>query len=77
MKKKPDSYTDDDLRPEYDLRKLKVIARGPGRKKPEVITIEIAPDVAEYFPDSESVNEALRFLTRVAQGYAVAHRQTA
>ncbi len=77
MKKKPDSYADDDLRPEYDLRKLKVIARGPGRKKPEAVIIEIAPDVAEYFPDSESVNEALRFLTRVAHGYVVAHRQTA
>jgi hypothetical protein len=77
MKKKSDSHTDDDLRPEYDLRKLKLISRGPGRKKSGIFTIEIAPDVAEYFPDSESVNEALRFLTRVAQGYNVAHRQTA
>ena len=28
-------------------------------------TILLAPDVAEYFPDSESVNEALRSLIQV------------
>jgi hypothetical protein len=27
----------------------------------------LAPDVAEVFPDSEAVNEALRFLIRVAR----------
>jgi hypothetical protein len=30
-------------------------------------TVLLAPDVAEYFPDSESVNEALRSLIRVAE----------
>ena len=33
-------------------------------KGTNVIVLE--PDVAEYFPDSESVNEALRVLVRVA-----------
>ena len=65
MKKKSD--LDDDLRPEYDLRSLRVVARGPGRTKPSEVTVQLAPDVAEAFPDSGSVNEALRFLLRIAR----------
>jgi hypothetical protein len=57
MKKKSEQ-PDDELRPEYDFRSLRVVARGPGRKKPEDITIQLAPDVAEAFPDSGSVNDA-------------------
>jgi len=29
--------------------------------------VVISPDVAELFPDSESVNEALRMLVKIAQ----------
>ena len=29
--------------------------------------VVIAPDVAEFFPDSESVNKALRMLIKVAK----------
>jgi hypothetical protein len=58
---------EDDLRPEYDFHKLRVVARGPGRKSVEEITIRLAPDVAEVFPDSDSVNEALRFLMRITR----------
>jgi hypothetical protein len=29
--------------------------------------VVISPDVAELFPDSESVNEALRILVKIAQ----------
>jgi hypothetical protein len=29
--------------------------------------VVISPDVAEVFPDSESVNEALRMLVKIAQ----------
>ena len=58
----------DDLLPEYDLKKLRVRGVGPGRKsfagKP---VIQLEPDVAEVFPDAASVNEALRFLIRVAK----------
>jgi hypothetical protein len=59
---------DDELRPEYDFRALPVVARGPGRKAPHEVTIRLAPDVAETFPDTDSVNEALRFLIRIAKG---------
>jgi hypothetical protein len=67
MKKKSNQEPEDELRPEYDFRSLQVVARGPGRKKPTETTIRLAPDVAKKFPDSESVNEALRFLIRVTE----------
>ena len=59
---------DDELRAEYDFRALRVVARGPGRKTPHEITVRLAPDVTETFPDSDSVNEALRLLIRIAKG---------
>jgi hypothetical protein len=65
---------DDELRPEYDFRSLRVVARGPGRKKPEDVTIQLAPDVAEAFPDSGAVNEALRFLLRITQKGLARHK---
>jgi hypothetical protein len=58
---------DDDLRPEYDLSSLRVRRVGAGRKSSGDQSIQLAPDVAEMFPDSESVNEALKFLIRIAK----------
>ena len=56
----------DELRPEYDLRSLRVRRMGPGRRRfGDVVRLE--PDVAEAFPNAESVNEALRFLIRVTK----------
>jgi hypothetical protein len=66
MKKKSDRRYQNDLRPEYDFRALRVVARGPKRKT-RSSTVQLAPDVAEVFPDSQSVNEALRFLVRIAR----------
>jgi hypothetical protein len=44
-------------------------------------TILLAPDVAEYFPDSESVNEALRSLIQLVEKVPArkykAHKSTA
>lgn len=62
-----DSDLEDDLRPEYDFRSLRVVARGPGRAKPGEIRIDLAPDVAEVFPNSAAVNEALRTLIRLGK----------
>lgn len=64
--KKTSSDPDDDLLPEYDFRQLRVVARGPGRKSPEPM-VQLAPDVAEAFPSSDAVNEALRFLLRITR----------
>jgi len=68
MPKKSSRRLDDELRAEYDFRALRVVARGPGRKTPREISVLLAPDVAETFPDSGAVNEALRLLIRIAKG---------
>lgn len=58
---------EDELRPEYDLRSLRVRKVGPQRTGFSGQFVQLAPDVAEVFPDSEAVNEALRFLIRVTR----------
>jgi hypothetical protein len=55
----------DDLKPEYDLKSLKVRKVGEGRKLLNQIQLDV--DVAKVFPDSQSVNEALRFLIRITK----------
>ena len=59
--------TDDELLPEYNLRSLRVRKFGPARESFGGHGVVLAPDVAAAFPDSNSVNEALRFLLRVTQ----------
>lgn len=64
--RKVETEMEDELRPEYDLSALRVRKLGPGRKRfGDVVRLE--PDVAEAFPDADSVNEALRFLIRVTK----------
>ena len=64
--KKGESELQDDMRPEYDLRALRVRRFGPGRQRfGDVIRLE--PDVADAFPDADAVNQALRFLIRVTR----------
>jgi hypothetical protein len=66
--KKVESELEDDLRPEYDLRSLRVRKLGPGRKTfGDIIRLE--PDVADVFPDADAVNQALRFLIRVTKDH--------
>ena len=65
--KKDNIEKDDELRSEYDLRGLKVRKVGAERRSFYGPTVRIEADVAELFPNSESVNEALRFLIRITQ----------
>ncbi|MCB0035962.1 MAG: hypothetical protein KDE51_18150 [Anaerolineales bacterium] len=65
--KKTENEMDDDLRPEYDLKSLRVRKVGAERKRFGGQLIQLAPDVAEMFPDSDAVNEALRFLIRITR----------
>ena len=65
--KKVKARVDDDLRQEYDLQSLRVRKLGPQRKSFGQLAVQIEPDVAEVFPNSKSVNEALRFLIRVTR----------
>jgi len=65
--KKAETEMDDELRPEYDLASLRVRKLGPGRKSFGGSVVRLEPDVAEVFPDADSVNEALRFLIRITK----------
>jgi hypothetical protein len=65
--KKVEPEIEDELRPEYDLKSLRVRRLGPGRKSFGGSVVRLEPDVAEMFPDAESVNEALRFLIRITK----------
>ena len=55
----------DDIKPEYDLSTFKVRRVGEGRRLLNQIKLDV--DVAKVFPDSESVNEALRTLIRITE----------
>ena len=59
---------EDELRPEYDLSKLKGGVRGKYAQKYKEGTnlILLEADVAKVFKDNESVNEALRLLIKIA-----------
>ena len=63
--KKVSTQTDDELRPEYDLRDLSVRRFGPGRKGFGGSVVRLDSDVAAVFPDAGAVNEALRFLISI------------
>ena len=65
--KKVETTEEDKLRPEYDLRSLKVRKVGPGRRDLDELTVRLEADVAAVFPDAKAVNEALRFLIRVTR----------
>jgi len=59
-----------ELRPEYDLSRLKGGVRGKylARFQAGTNLVLLSPDVAEYFADEQSVDAALRALIRVARG---------
>jgi hypothetical protein len=61
---KDDLELEDDLRSEYDLKRLKVRKMGAGRKNFAGVNVRLEADVAEMFPNADAVNEALRFLIR-------------
>ena len=57
----------EDLRPEYDLKNLALRRLGPGRRSFGGSVVRLEPDVAEVFPSTEAVNEALWFLMRITK----------
>lgn len=59
----------DEARREYDLSKLPGGIRGKylARYREATNFVGLAPDVAEYFPDEQSVNAALRALIALAK----------
>jgi len=69
MKKANNKKMANDLRPEYDLAKLKGGVRGKYAKRFQQGTnlILLSPDIAKYFPDEQAVNAALRSLVSIAK----------
>jgi hypothetical protein len=69
MKKIHMNKKTDELRPEYDLSKLKGGVRGKyyehARAGTNLVLIE--PDLTEVFPHTDSVNRALRLLAATAE----------
>jgi hypothetical protein len=65
--KKVNRKKKDELRPEYDLKRLQVRRLGPGRKSFGGSVVRLEPDVMKVFPSAEAVNEALRFLIRITK----------
>ena len=77
MKKASMKRRSDDLRREYDLASLKGGVRGKYYERAMAGTnlVLLEPDVARAFPDSDSVNRALRLLRDVAMKSAARTRK--
>ncbi len=72
MKRASANRQADELRPEYDLSKLKGGVRGKYYQQALAGTnlVLIEPELADVFPDTESVNRALRLLVDTAEAAA-------
>ncbi|MEP7200703.1 MAG: hypothetical protein ABI874_12855 [Chloroflexota bacterium] len=65
----PLNPNDYDLRDEYDLSKMPIVAKGryaPERRRAKNVAV-LAPDVAQAFATDEAVNEALRLVIQIAR----------
>ena len=78
MKKASAKKNSDELRPEYDLSKLKGGVRGKYYKQAIAGTnlVLIEPKLSKVFPDTKSVNRALKLLAdTAASGGKAGHRR--
>jgi len=77
MKKELKNKNRGELRSEYDLSKLTGGVRGKYFRRASAGTnlVLIEPDLASFFPDSRSVNRALRLLAEVAQAANTSKRR--
>lgn len=70
MKTKSKDGMDDDLRPEYDLRKLLrngVQGKYAARCRKGTNLVLLDPEVAKAFPTDSAVNEALRLVLQLSR----------
>ena len=77
MKKDLPAKSRDELRQEYDLSRLQGGVRGKYYSRANAGTnlVLIEPDFASLFPDSDTVNRALRVLADAAQAAASTKRR--
>lgn len=67
--RKPSDPNDYELRDEYDFSKMTIVPKGryaPHRRAGKNVVL-LAPDVANAFPNDESVNTALRLVMQMAR----------
>jgi hypothetical protein len=69
MKMESNQQPNDELRPEYDFSQIKGGIKGKyvARSRAGTNVVLLDPDVAQAFPTSDEVNEALRLLMEIAQ----------
>ena len=69
MKIESNKELEEKLRPEYDFSKMNSGVRGKyvERYRTGTNIVLLDPDVAQAFPTSAAVNEALRLLMQIAQ----------
>jgi hypothetical protein len=62
MRKKTNSTSGDEMRPEYDFASIRRGVRGKyaGRARSSTNIVLIEPDVSDAFPTERAVNEALK-----------------
>ncbi|MDZ7296268.1 MAG: hypothetical protein ONB14_12715 [candidate division KSB1 bacterium] len=66
---KPSDPNDYELRDEYDLSEMTIVAKGryaPHRRMGKNLVL-LAPDVVQAFPTDEAVNEALRLVIKMVE----------
>ena len=68
MTQHPD-VPDDEILPEYSLKNA-VPSKYADRYARDAVVVLLDPDVAEIFPDDESVNRALRALAQIIRDQA-------
>ena len=73
---KQSNADDYELRDEYDLAKMTIVAKGRYAPERRVGTnvVLLAPDVAQAFPTDDAVNEALRLILQIARIPSTLHR---
>jgi len=78
LTKMANASQDDELREEYEEADFANASRGKyaGAYAAGHNIIRIAPDVAADFPDEKAVNDALRFVQRIAQDASRLTRRT-
>ena len=77
MKKESAKTSDDSLRKEYDLSQLRGGVRGKYYRRAAAGSnlVLIDPELATMFPDTDSVNRALRLLADTARAAAGSKRR--
>lgn len=69
MNKEVENEMEDELRPEYNFAQMEGGVRGKyvERYRTGTNLVLLDPDVAQAFPNAQSVNDALRLLIQIAQ----------